>query len=148
MFCFGKKRIYSLGEKEKYFQNIINNPNISDKRKNWANLRLNQIQHKKNNLKLGDVVIVNDMHVGSPDYKPRVAVVAKTKNNKITVIPVRKDKKIMILKNFDGDRCISINNAKKISKNICYELRGFKMKNCNLTTKEKEKLKSKVDKFL
>lgn len=88
------------------------------------------------------------MHVGSPDYKPRVAVVAKTKNNKITVIPVRKDKKIMILKNFDGDRCISINNAKKISKNICYELRGFKMKNCNLTTKEKEKLKSKVDKYL
>lgn len=45
MFCFGKKKIYSLGEKEKYFQNIINNPNISDKRKNWANLRLNQIQH-------------------------------------------------------------------------------------------------------
>lgn len=148
MFTFGKKKVYTLGEKERYFNEILNKPNISEKKRNWANKRLDTIRSKKKNLKLGDVMIINDKYVGGPKSKPRAVVIAKVKKNRIMVVPVYKGNRIMTLKNFDGQRLINISKTKDVSKDYLYEHRGFKLKNCNLTSKEKEKLQLKVKQYL
>ena len=51
----------------------------------------------KNSIKLGDVFIVNDRLMGNKDSKPRAVVILKTKNNKVTVSPVRRNKTIFPL---------------------------------------------------
>lgn len=99
-------------------------------------------------MKLGDVLIVNDKDVGATKKKPRAVVVAKIVNNKAIVIPVYKSNLILPLEKFDGQRILSLRNKKLINKSLLYEQRGFKLKNCNLTLKEKEKLQSKVEEYL
>ncbi len=149
MFRFGKKKRYSLGEKRRYFASILNNYNESQKRKDWARRRLSTISKTKREMKLGDVFIVNDRHVGGTQNKPRLVVFAKKKNqNQVKVIPVYKEKRLMALSQFDGDRCLSLNNVKTISNDILYEKNGFKFKNTRLTPKEKVKLQNKVNKYL
>ncbi len=149
MFGFGKKKCYSLGEKRHYFASILNNRNESSKRKEWARRRLNTISKTKSEMKLGDVFIINDRHVGGTRNKLRLVVLAKKKTDRLVqVVPIYKEKKLMSLSQFDGDRAISMNNAQTISNDKLYEKKGFKFKNMQLTPKEKVKLQSKVNKYL
>lgn len=149
MFGFGKKKCYSLGEKRRYFTSILNDNNESPKRKEWARQRLNTINRIKSGMKVGDVYIVDDKHIGGRQRKPRLVVFAKKDNQDfVKVIPVYKDKKLMSLSQFDGDRAISLNNVKTITNDKIYEKKGFKFKGANLTPKEKDRLRIKVNKYI
>lgn len=149
MFKFGKKKKYSIGEKIRYFDSIINIKNISNKKLNWAIQRKNQLLNKKNNIKLGDVFIVNDRFMGNPNSKPRLVVVAKVSGNKVKVIPVKKSNTFMSLENFDGCRSLNMINVKTINKNILYEKKGFKInKRAFLNPKEKVLLQKKVNDYI
>ena len=123
---------------------------ISDKKRNWALLRLSQLTKIKDNLRLGDVFVVEDNLMGSKVRKPRLAVVAKVvDNDKVKVIPVKKDNKLMSLSKFDGTRALHITNVREISKGYLFEKRGFRIaKNATLTSNEKLRLLKKVDKYL
>ena len=150
MFKFGKKKRYTIGEKIKYFSAIINNSSETAKRKAWASLRLSNLEKVKNKMKLGDVFIINDKHLGNLSSKPRLVVIAKQNNqDEVKILPVRKDNKLMSLSNFDGQRALSMNNAAIVRKNQLYEKRGFKiLKNAYLSPKEKNRLQTKVVKYL
>ena len=150
MFRFGKKKRFTIGEKLGYFNRIINNNNETQKRKTWASLRISQLEETKNKMKLGDVFVINDRHLGNSVSKPRLVVIAKQDNqNNVKVLPVRKDNKLMSLSNFDGQRSLSMNNVAIIRKNQLYEKRGFKtLKNAYLTPQEKNRLQDKVKTYL
>lgn len=149
MFIFGKKKRYTIGEKIRYFDGIISDKKSSNKKKNWALLRKNNLERQKQSIRLGDVYVVEDNRMGNTKKKPRLVVVAESKKHKVTVLPVYKDNKIMSLSNFDEQRAISMNSAKEISKNTLYEKRGFRIvKNASLTLKEKTRLQKKVEKYL
>ncbi len=144
MFVFGKKKRYSIGEKIRYFDNIINDPNSNLNRKNWALIRKNDLLSIQSKINFGDVFVVDDRIFGNTIHKPRLVVVAKVKNNKVNVVPVRKSNQYIVLSNFDGKRFLNLKKAKKISKNILYEKRGFRIsKNADLTYREKQVLEKK-----
>ena len=148
-FVFGKKKRYSIGEKIKYFNSVLSDANASVNKRNWAQLRLNQILSIKDKMKLGDVFVTNDNLVGGVSSKPRLVVVAKTTAGIAKVIPVKKDGKLLGLSKFDGIRALHISKAVKVSKNRLTEKRGFKIaKNAYLTSSEKARLVKKVDEFL
>lgn len=150
MFKFGKKKRYTIGEKIQYFSAIINNSTETVKRKTWASLRLSNLEKTKEKMKLGDVFIINDKHLGNSANKPRLVVIAKQNNqNEVKILPVRKDNKLMSLSNFDGERALSMNNVTIVRKNQLYEKRGFKiLKKAYLSPKEKNRLQTKVVKYL
>lgn len=144
MFVFGKKKRYSIGEKIRYFDNIINDPNSNLNRKNWALIRKNDLLSIQSKINFGDVFVVDDRIFGNTIHKPRLVVVAKVKNNKVNVVPVRKSNQYIVLSNFDGKRFLNLKKAKKISKNILYEKPGFRIsKNADLTYREKQELEKK-----
>lgn len=144
MFVFGKKKRYSLGEKIRYFDNIINDPNSNLNRKNWALTRKNDLLSKQSKINYGDVFVVDDRIFGNTIHKPRLVVVAKVKNNKVNVVPVRKSNQYIVLSNIDGKRFLNLKKTKKISKNILYEKRGFRIsKNADLIYREKQELEKK-----
>ena len=150
MFKFGKKKRYTIGEKIQYFNSILKNNSETIKRKNWATLRLSNLQQIKDKMKIGDVFVINDNHLGNPKKKPRLVVIAKqNSDNDVKILPVRKDNKLMSLSNFDEQRALTMNNAFDVPKNQLYEKRGFKIvKNAYLTPKEKNRLFQKVSKYL
>ena len=146
MFIFGKKKRYSIGQKKIYFNSILSNPDSSLKKRECANLRLNQINNKQ-----GDVFIVNDRLFGNPNSKVRQVVIAKKDldNNKVFVLPVNKLKTVIPLSKFDNQRKIDFINKKNISINKLYELRGFKnTNNSYLTINEKNILKNKTNIYI
>ena len=149
MFRQGKKKRFSIGEKIRYFDSISRNPLSSKKKKLWAQQRKNTLLNEKREMNLGDIYVVDDKFMGNPQKKPRLVVIAKANGNRVDVIPVKKDNKIMSLSNFDGERALNMNAAKSISKDYLYEKRGFKfVKNAYLTPREKTRLHKKVQKYL
>lgn len=135
---------YSIGEKIKYYENILkksNNTNIKAK-KNLERFR-NLVNGKK---VFGNVFIVKDKEFDSNanDFKPRQVVCVEAKNGKAVVIPVRKNKNMVNLSNFDFKRSINVNSSKSIPFDRIYEKRGFKnTSNSFLTSKEKLDLHKK-----
>ena len=149
MFRFGKKKRYSIGEKIKYFNGIRKDPNASQKKKTWAARRLNALNKTRDNMKVGDVFVVNDQKMGNPNKKPRVVVVAKKGKQKVSVLALRKSGKIMTFSNFDGQRKVDFNYSKELGKGSLYETRGFKItQNAYLTREEKDRLQKKADQYL
>lgn len=149
MFRQGKKKRFSIGEKIKFFTTVIKDPNASTKKKDWARQRKKNLERQKQDMHIGDVYVVDDTLMGNIKKKPRLVVVAKSINNRVDVLPVKKDNKLMSLSNFDGERALSMNNVQNISKNYLYEKRGFKfVKNARLTSQEKTRLQKKVQKYL
>ena len=87
--------------------------------------------------------------MGNPAKKPRLVVIARATNNRVDVLPVKKDNKLMSLSKFDGERALSMNSVQNVSKDYLYEKRGFKFaKNAHLTPQEKTRLQKKVQKYL
>ena len=151
MFRFGNKKRLSFGEKKSYFTTIVNDNSQTIKRRNWAARNLLSLRQKKSNIKQGDVFIVDDRKFGNPNKKPRQVVIAKVDNvnDKVTLLPVRKYKKIIPLSKFDGNRRLNIDEKIKLKIDNLYELRGFKnTKNSKLTINEKDKLKQKVNRYI
>ena len=114
-------------------------------------MRSKQLNEKKNKMRLGDVFVVNDHMVGSPQRKPRAVVIVKTpksKSGQVTVIPVRKRKGIFPLLKFDRQRLLSANNVKVLQKNQLYELRGFRFTDPYLTQSEKVNLQKYSDEYI
>ena len=151
MFRFGNKKRLSFGEKKRYFTTIVNDNSQTIKRRNWAARNLLFINQKKSNIKQGDIFIVDDRKFGNPNKKPRQVVIAKVDNinDKVTLLPVKKYKKIIPLSKFDGNRRLNIDDKIKVKIDNLYELRGFKnTKNSKLTINEKDKLKQKVNRYI
>lgn len=149
MFIFGNKKRYTIGEKISYFNSIIKNKNYDLNKRNWAKLRKSQLNLKLNEIKLGDVFVVDDNLMGNPRHKPRVVVIAKLKNDKVNLLPVRKSNTILSLQNFDNDRQVDFKKSKLLSKYRLFEKRGFRItNNAYLTPKEKVLLQKKANKYL
>ena len=151
MFRFGNKKRLSFGEKKSYFTTIVNDNSQTIKRRNWAARNLLSLRQKKSNIKQGDVFIVDDRKFGNPNKKPRQVVIAKVDNinDKVTLLPVKKYKKIIPLSKFDGNRRLNVDDKIKVKIDSLYELRGFKnTKNSKLTINEKDKLKQKLNRYI
>ncbi len=88
-----------------------NNTNIKAE-KNLERLR-NLINGKK---VFGNVFIVKDKEFNnnSNDYKSRQVVCVEAKNGKAVILPVRKNKNMVNLSNFDFKRLINVNSSKSI----------------------------------
>lgn len=145
---------HSIGEKIRYYEGLLNSkdPAVRDRAK--ANLaRLHRYADGQD--VFGKVFIVRDKEFNSyaDKNKTRRVVCVGVNGNKLQVIPVRRNKNMVSLSNFDHQRSINVNGVREISINEVYEKRTFrKTGNDYLTNQEKlelnKKLKSKNKKDL
>ena len=139
---------YSIGEKIRYYQGGLNNSDPKIREKAKTNLyRLNRIANGKES-SFGKVFMVQDMKFNprANDTKSRRVVCVGVGNGNMKVIPVRKNKKMVSLSKFDGNRGININHIHDINLDDVYEKRNFSnVSNDYLTLNEKLELKRKLN---
>lgn len=136
----------SIGEKITYYQNRLSSSDFKIRENAKRNLyRLNRIASGKESF--GKIFIVRDKEFNprANDTKSRRVVCVGVKNNSMKVIPVRKNKKMVSLSKFDGNRGININHIYDVDLDDIYEKRNFSnVSNDYLTLKEKLELKRKL----
>ncbi len=142
-----RKNKFSFGEKIKFFSNKTKSKRTKKKTKIFANKKLHEISRLKKNIKIGDIFVVDDVIFGNSHSKARAVVVVKTTKNTVKVAPLYKTRKILPVSQFDGDRLIDLSRNRIINKNNLYLKKGFKFKKSYLTTKEKNKLYSKINQY-
>lgn len=138
---------HSIGEKIEYYQGRLNSSDPKIRENAKINLyRLNRISKGKE--VFGKVFMVKDkeFNPGASDRKSRRVVCIGVENGKMKVVAVRKNKKMVSLSKFDGNRGININHVRNVDLNQVYEKRTFsKTTNDYLTSHEKLELQRKLN---
>ncbi len=135
---------YSIGEKLAYYKSQLNSED-PNKRK-WAQKSIKRLEKEIN--KFGNVLMVHDKEFNprANDKKSRRVVCVGVENGKMKVVAIRKNKKMVSLSKFDGNRGININHIHNVDLNHVYEKRTFsKTTNDYLTSHEKLELQRKLN---
>lgn len=145
MITYKKKKITSIGEDRKAIKRKVRSGNAS--RKDLATLeRIKGLSGTKN--VFGEVFITKANAFGDPtpnSNKTRRVVAIRASKSGMTLVPVRRTGPILFLSNFDGDRLINVNSAKKIGFDSVYEKSKFpNTKNDWLTSNEKVQLRERI----
>lgn len=139
------KRYYSISEKINYYKTMSESSNSTLRRK--ASNNLNRLYSIISNKSIGHVFVVKarEFDTSAHSNKTRRVVLVNSKVGKLTVVPVLKNKNMLSLSGFDGDRSININLKKDLSTSSIYENRSFKNNsNDRLNKSEINKLKKIV----
>lgn len=138
---------YSIGEKIRYFNEMLHSNNPKKRQK--AKSRLEYLQSNLTSNKVfGKVFMAKDQcfYSNANPNKSRRVVAIGIKDNVMKVIPVNKHNKVVHLSGFDGKRALNVNRVKDLSLDDIHYKHHFPMtSNDRLTTKEKEELKRKLN---
>lgn len=131
---------YSIGEKIRYYSMQAQSRDPKKRRKARKNLERMQ-SYQRTSSSFGKVFIVKDglFDAEAPRNKPRRVVCVSSSNNEMKVIPIRKNKKVITLCNFDGMRSININSIQSVPLREVYEKQSFNRTNNDYLTKEEKK---------
>lgn len=113
MIRVSRHRFYSIGEKKKYFREMLRKKGLSESERRKYQEKLTSLENIKP--KRFDVFITNDsfFNKGANPYKSRRVVILKNFGDFLDVVPVKKNSKYVVLDNFTGDRMIAKNNVLK-----------------------------------